>query len=306
MQMKRYPHGVEGEFFYQKRVPVPHPDWLETVHILFPGSGRTADFPVVTNAAGARVDQRTSAASSCTRGTAAWTTSSGPTTCSSTSIRARAIRGSTCREIAVVVKRADGRAGPPELSEDVGRDGAATSSRRSGPSSASPRCGGSPRHSRRRSSGGSTTRTWRRRRGRWPTGAASSSTTARTRATGRSRPPTRSGPTPGRPRLGATRVGRGAGRRAGGVHASDDARPGEEGRRPHRRDVEAEGEPRFRASRSSASSRSTSDRGGRRRSGRPSAGCGCTWSTVHCSGSLSGRKRRKLEPWRKRPFCHLS
>src|SRR5512132_2361016 len=52
MQMLRYPHGVEGDFFYQKRVPNPHPGWLETVHILFPGSGRTADFPVVTNAAG--------------------------------------------------------------------------------------------------------------------------------------------------------------------------------------------------------------------------------------------------------------
>ena len=51
MQMKRYPNGVEGEFFYQKRVPNPHPDWLETVHIVFPGSGRTADFPVVTDAA---------------------------------------------------------------------------------------------------------------------------------------------------------------------------------------------------------------------------------------------------------------
>ena len=52
MQMLRYPHGVEGDFFYQKRVPNPHPDWLETVHIVFPGSGRTADFPVMTNAAG--------------------------------------------------------------------------------------------------------------------------------------------------------------------------------------------------------------------------------------------------------------
>src|ERR671922_425847 len=52
MQMLRYPNGVEGESFYQKRVPNPHPDWLETVHIVFPGSGRTADFPVVTNAAG--------------------------------------------------------------------------------------------------------------------------------------------------------------------------------------------------------------------------------------------------------------
>ncbi len=50
MQMKRYPNGVEGDFFYQKRVPVPHPDWLDTVHIKFP-SGRTADFPVANDAA---------------------------------------------------------------------------------------------------------------------------------------------------------------------------------------------------------------------------------------------------------------
>ncbi len=55
MQMKRHPNGVEGDFFYQKRVPVPHPEWLETVHINYPsGSG-----------------SRTSAASSCTRGTRA-------------------------------------------------------------------------------------------------------------------------------------------------------------------------------------------------------------------------------------------
>jgi bifunctional non-homologous end joining protein LigD len=51
MQMLRYPDGVDGFSFYQKRVPKPHPDWLETVHIVFPGSGRTADFPVVTEAA---------------------------------------------------------------------------------------------------------------------------------------------------------------------------------------------------------------------------------------------------------------
>jgi bifunctional non-homologous end joining protein LigD len=51
MQMLRYPDGVDGFFFYQKRVPKQHPEWLETVHIRFPGSGRTADFPVVTEAA---------------------------------------------------------------------------------------------------------------------------------------------------------------------------------------------------------------------------------------------------------------
>jgi len=50
MQMKRYPDGVEGFHFYQKRVPRPHPEWLETVHIRFP-SGRTADFPVCNDAA---------------------------------------------------------------------------------------------------------------------------------------------------------------------------------------------------------------------------------------------------------------
>ena len=51
MQMKRYPNGVEGDFFYQKRVPQPHPEWLETYRIEFP-SGRHADFPVVNDAAG--------------------------------------------------------------------------------------------------------------------------------------------------------------------------------------------------------------------------------------------------------------
>jgi bifunctional non-homologous end joining protein LigD len=51
MQMQRYPNGVDGDFFYQKRVPVPHPEWLETVEIRFPRFGRTADFPVVRDPA---------------------------------------------------------------------------------------------------------------------------------------------------------------------------------------------------------------------------------------------------------------
>jgi bifunctional non-homologous end joining protein LigD len=50
MQMLRFPDGVDGFRFYQKRVPEPHPDWLDTVHIRFP-SGRTADFPVCNDAA---------------------------------------------------------------------------------------------------------------------------------------------------------------------------------------------------------------------------------------------------------------
>ena len=51
MLMKRYPNGADGDHFYQKRIPVPHPEWMQTAHIDFP-SGRTADYPVVTDAAG--------------------------------------------------------------------------------------------------------------------------------------------------------------------------------------------------------------------------------------------------------------
>jgi DNA ligase D-like protein (predicted polymerase) len=38
----RYPDGVKGEFFYQKRAPQSRPDWVEVVSIRFP-SGRMAD-----------------------------------------------------------------------------------------------------------------------------------------------------------------------------------------------------------------------------------------------------------------------
>ncbi len=46
MVMKRYPHGAEGEFFYMKRIPVPHPEWIETCSIHH-GSGNIIDFPMV-------------------------------------------------------------------------------------------------------------------------------------------------------------------------------------------------------------------------------------------------------------------
>ena len=46
----RYPHGVGGEFFYQKRAPTSRPDWIEVVSLHFP-SGRTADEVVPRNAA---------------------------------------------------------------------------------------------------------------------------------------------------------------------------------------------------------------------------------------------------------------
>lgn len=41
--LKRYPNGVDGEFFHQKRAPTSRPDWINTVTVRFP-SMRTADF----------------------------------------------------------------------------------------------------------------------------------------------------------------------------------------------------------------------------------------------------------------------
>ena len=47
--MKRYPNGVEGEFFHQKRVPA-HPDFVEEQFVRFP-SGHSTVFAVVDNPA---------------------------------------------------------------------------------------------------------------------------------------------------------------------------------------------------------------------------------------------------------------
>src|SRR5713101_6620264 len=38
----RYPNGIEGEFFYQKRAPTARPPWIEVAALRFP-SGRTAE-----------------------------------------------------------------------------------------------------------------------------------------------------------------------------------------------------------------------------------------------------------------------
>src|SRR5437016_7138939 len=47
--MKRYPNGVEGDFFHQKRVPA-HPDYVGEQFVQFP-SGHSTVFAVVDNAA---------------------------------------------------------------------------------------------------------------------------------------------------------------------------------------------------------------------------------------------------------------
>jgi bifunctional non-homologous end joining protein LigD len=46
----RYPNGIEGEFFYQKRAPESRPDWVEVVELKFP-SGRSAEEVVPRDAA---------------------------------------------------------------------------------------------------------------------------------------------------------------------------------------------------------------------------------------------------------------
>jgi DNA ligase D-like protein (predicted polymerase) len=46
----RYPNGVGGEFFYQKRAPQSRPDWIEVVALRFP-SGRSAEEVVPRDAA---------------------------------------------------------------------------------------------------------------------------------------------------------------------------------------------------------------------------------------------------------------
>ena len=46
----RYPNGIKGEFFYQKRAPQSRPSWIEVVALRFP-SGRSAEEVVPRDAA---------------------------------------------------------------------------------------------------------------------------------------------------------------------------------------------------------------------------------------------------------------
>jgi bifunctional non-homologous end joining protein LigD len=47
--MKRFPNGVDADFFHQKRVPSNHPDYVDEVFVRFP-SGHSTVFAVVDNA----------------------------------------------------------------------------------------------------------------------------------------------------------------------------------------------------------------------------------------------------------------
>jgi DNA primase len=48
--MKRFPNGVDGEFFHQKRVPAKHPAFVDEVFVQFP-SGHSTVFAIVDNVA---------------------------------------------------------------------------------------------------------------------------------------------------------------------------------------------------------------------------------------------------------------
>ncbi len=50
MVMKRYPNGATGKCFFMKRVPEPHPSWIETCSITH-ASGSVIDFPMVQDLA---------------------------------------------------------------------------------------------------------------------------------------------------------------------------------------------------------------------------------------------------------------
>jgi bifunctional non-homologous end joining protein LigD len=50
MVMKRYPNGAHGDFFFMKRTPDPHPEWLRTCSIRH-SSGNVIAFPVIDDLA---------------------------------------------------------------------------------------------------------------------------------------------------------------------------------------------------------------------------------------------------------------
>src|SRR5260370_42324906 len=49
LTMKRYPDGVDGQFFYEKNAPKHRPDWLNTVPIWSEGNNRTMHYVEVSD-----------------------------------------------------------------------------------------------------------------------------------------------------------------------------------------------------------------------------------------------------------------
>src|SRR3954464_9860386 len=44
LTLKRYPDGVEGQFFYEKQCPSHRPDWVRTAAVYSRSNSRTIDF----------------------------------------------------------------------------------------------------------------------------------------------------------------------------------------------------------------------------------------------------------------------
>jgi RNA polymerase sigma-70 factor (ECF subfamily) len=91
----RYPNGIDGEFFYQKRAPDSRPPWVEVVALSFP-SGRTAEEVVPRDAATLRVDGEPRLSRAASASGSRLTISITPTSCGSTSIPCPASRGRSC------------------------------------------------------------------------------------------------------------------------------------------------------------------------------------------------------------------
>jgi bifunctional non-homologous end joining protein LigD len=50
MVMKRYPNGIDADFFFMKRAPAPRPEWIELCTVDH-GNGNIIDFPIVQDLA---------------------------------------------------------------------------------------------------------------------------------------------------------------------------------------------------------------------------------------------------------------
>ncbi len=185
----RYPNGIAGEFFFQKRAPESRPPWVEVVSLSFP-SGRTAEEVVPRDAA-----------------TLAWMANLACLELHPHPVRAEdldhpdelrvdldPVPGVTWDDIRDGRARRAGdarrlRAG--RLAEDVGLARHARLRPHRAGAGRSARCGAPRSRSRARWNGGRPA--WRRASGGRKSATASSSTTTRTRRTGRSPAPTRSG-----------------------------------------------------------------------------------------------------------------
>ena len=251
--MKRFPNGVEGDFFHQKRVPANHPPYVDEVPVSFP-SGHSTVFAVVDNAAAL-----------------AWVANLGCIELHTWHSRVPEIElpdyllidldptsdGQWPHVLRDRARRArgDGRARARVVPEDLRRDRPARA-RADQAGAAVPR--GAPLREGARRGGRaarSATSGSRRRRGASPTGRASSSTSARTRATDDRRRRTRCGRPPDARVSAPLRWDEVPDVDPGRVHARDDARRGSQPSATRCAACGAAGRACARASRRSASSR---------------------------------------------------